>query len=95
MKISRVKQKNDEKANSLPLFVYFYMRSHTRTIPEKLLVYGFRVILLCLYELVVEVNIISLALFQLPCGQQAIEQLRDKLVCRVEVVGLALVGRVG
>ena len=43
--------------------------SHTWTVSEKLLVCGFRIILLCLYELVVEVNVIPLALFQLPCGQ--------------------------
>ena len=38
-------------------------------VPEKLLVCGFRIKLLSLYELVVEVNVIPLALFQLPCGQ--------------------------
>ena len=33
-----------------------------------------------------------LAFFQLPCGQQAIEEQCIQLVCRVEVVGLASVG---
>ena len=59
-------------------------------VPEKLLVCEFRIILLCLYELVVEVNVIPLALFQ-----QAIEEQCVQLVCRVEVVGLASVGCVG
>ena len=69
--------------------------SHTWTVPEKLLVCGFRIKLLSLYELVVEVNIIPLTLFQLPCGQQAIEEQCIQHVCRVEVVGLARVGCVG
>ena len=69
--------------------------SHTWTVSEKLLVCGFRIILLCLYELVVEVNVIPLALFQLPCGQQAIEEQCVQLICRVEVMGLACVGCVG
>lgn len=43
------------------------------------------------YELVVEVNVIPLALFQLPCGQQAIGEQCIQLVCRVEVIGLARV----
>ncbi len=34
---------------------------HTRTVSEKLLVCGLRVILFSLYELVVEVNVIPLA----------------------------------
>ena len=69
--------------------------SHTRTVPEKLLVCGFRIKLLSLYELVVEVNVMPLALFQLPCGQQAIEEQCIQRVCRVEVVGLASVGCIG
>ena len=69
--------------------------SHTMTVSEKLLVCGFRIILLCLYELVVEVNVILLALFQLPCGQQAIQEQCVQLVCRVEGIGLACVGCVG
>ena len=43
--------------------------SHTRAITKELLVCRLRIILLSLYELVVEVNVIPFALFQLPCGQ--------------------------
>ena len=63
--------------------------SHIWTVPEKLLICGFRIKLLSLYELVVKVNVISLALFQLPCGQQAIQEQYVECVCRVEVIGLA------
>ena len=42
---------------------------HARAITKELLVCRLRIILLSLYELVVEVNVIPLALFQLPCGQ--------------------------
>ena len=48
-----------------------------------------------LYELVGEVNVIPLALFQLSCAQKAIEEQCIQLVCRVEVVGPACVGCVG
>ena len=42
---------------------------HARAITKELLVCRPRITLLSLYELVVEVNVIPLALFQLPCGQ--------------------------
>ena len=42
---------------------------HARAITKELLVCRLRIKLLSLYELVVEVNVIPLALFQLPCGQ--------------------------
>ena len=42
---------------------------HARAITKELLVCRLCIILLCLYELVVEVNVIPLTLFQLPCGQ--------------------------
>ena len=57
--------------------------SHTWTVSEKLLVCGFRIILLCLYELVVEVNVIPLALFQLPCDNR---QLRSSVFSLSDVL---------
>ena len=62
---------------------------YARSVAEELLVCRFCIMLLCFKELVVEVNVIPLALFQLPCGQQAIEEQCIQLVCRVEVIGLA------
>ena len=50
--------------------------SHTWTVPEKLLVCGFRIKLLSLYELVVEVNVIPLAFFSRPVANR---QLRSSV----------------
>src|SRR5574344_835156 len=69
--------------------------SHARTVTGELLVCGSRIILLCLYELVVEVNIIHSAFLQLPRRKQAVKEQRIQIVCRVEVVSLARVGCVG
>ena len=35
------------------------------------------------------------ALFQLPCGQQAIQEQCVEFVCSIEIIGLALVGSIG
>ena len=36
----------------------------------------------------VKVNVILPALFQLPCGQQAIQEQCVECVCRIEIIGL-------
>ena len=47
---------------------------HTRAIAKELLVCRLCIILLCLYELMVEINIIHLTLFQLARCKHTIEQ---------------------
>ena len=47
---------------------------HARAIAKELLVCRLCIILLCLYELMVEINIIHLALFQLARCKHTIEQ---------------------
>lgn len=52
------------------------------------------IVLLRLNELVVKVNVILPALFQLPCGQQAIQEQCVECVCRIEIIGLSGIRRV-
>ena len=62
---------------------------HTGPVTKKFLVRGLCIVLLRLNELVVKVNVILPALFQLPCGQQAIQEQYVECVCRIEVIGLS------
>lgn len=64
---------------------------HPGPVAKELLVSGLCVILLCLNELMVKVNVILLALSQLPSGQQAIEEQCVERLGRVEVIDLAAV----
>ena len=75
-----------------PRRLYVANDSHTWTVSEKLLVCEFRIILLCLYELMVEVNVIHSTFLQLPRRKQAIQEQCIQLVCRVEGIGFACVG---
>ena len=62
---------------------------HTGPVTKKFLVRGLCIVLLRLNELVVKVNVILPALFQLPCGQQASQEQYVECVCRIEVIGLS------
>ena len=62
---------------------------HARAIAKELLVCRLCIILLCLYELMVEINIIHLTLFQLTRCKQTIEQLSIESIRRIEIVVLA------
>ena len=58
----------------------------------ELLVCHFRITLPCFKELMVEVNVVLLRLFQFTGGDQGVHKQSVELVRRVETVGLALAG---
>ena len=68
---------------------------HTGPVTKKFsCTWAFASYFLRLNELVVKVNVILPALFQLPCGQQAIQEQCVECVCRIEIIGLSGIRRV-
>jgi len=59
---------------------------HTGAVAVKALVGALAVILLCLKELVVEVNVVLASLCELPGGQQQLDEQLVQFLCRVEVI---------
>ena len=67
---------------------------YARSVAEELLVCRFCIILLCFKELMVEINIVGFHLIQFTSGNQGFYKQGVELVCRIEIIGLALVGSI-
>ena len=63
--------------------------SVARTVAVKALVGALAVVLLCLKELVVEVNVVLASLRKLPGSEQQLNQKTVQFLRRVEVIGVA------
>ena len=63
---------------------------YARSVAEELLVCRFCIILLCFKELMVEINIVGFHLIQFTSGNQGFYKQGVELVCRIEIIGLAL-----
>ena len=71
---------------------------HAGTVACELLVGHLRIVLLCLYELMVEVKVVRRSCHELPCAQESLYQQTVQLRGGIEVIALARVrgvGRVG
>ena len=53
------------------------------------------IILLCLKELMVEINIVGFHLIQSTSRNQGVYKQGVELVCRIEIIGPALIGSIG
>lgn len=62
---------------------------HAWAVAVKALVGALAVILLCLKELVVEVNVVLASLRKLPCGQQQLDEQLVQFLSRVEIIDVA------
>ena len=67
---------------------------HTWSITKELLVCMLCIIFLCFYELMVEINIVGFHLIQFTSGNQGFYKQGVELVCRIEIIGLALIGSI-
>ena len=67
---------------------------YARSVAEELLVCRFCIIFLCFKELMVEINIIGFHLIQFTGGNQGFYKQGVELVCRIEIIGLALIGSI-
>ena len=69
--------------------------SHAGTVAGKLLVGHLRIVLLRLYELMVEIKVVRRSCHKLTCAQKRLYQQAVQLRCRVEFIVLACVGCIG
>ena len=68
---------------------------YARPLAEELLVCRSCIIFLCFKELMVEIHIIGFHLIPFTGGNQGFYKPGVELVCRIEIIGLALVGSIG
>ena len=68
---------------------------NSRSVAEKFLARRFCIILLCLNELMVKVNIVFLNFLQLTSRNQGVDKQCVEFARCVEIIGLALVGSIG
>ena len=68
---------------------------YTRPVAEELFVGRFCIILLRFKKLMVKVNIVLLNFLQHEYRNQSVYKQCVELVCRIEIIGLAVVGSIG
>ena len=67
---------------------------YARPVAEELLVGRFCIILLRFKKLIVKVNILFFFFFQLACRNQSVYKQGVEFVCRIESIGLGLIGSI-
>ena len=68
---------------------------YARPVAEELIVGRFCIIRLRFMKPMINVNIVFLNFLQLACRNQSVYKQCVELVCRIEIIGLALVGSIG